>query len=369
MAKSVKKSSNSGMHLSYEIIFMILVRLPTKCLLQMKLICSQWCSIISDPRFIKAHLDAANDKHNNHLRRYLSYPHSMSSMGLENANWRYEHSIPVTKFSDSAEFLGSCNGLILLGDDDRTYYLWNPSTRLLRKFDGPSLFIGEFRNFGLGYDSTTSAYKVVRIVRVTSHKVGLRPPSSKKYCYDATSVNVYNCKTNCWKKIEDFPFVIFENSGGVVINGVPHWVVFRDHHGEDDVIDLVIVYFDCAKEKFKEIPSPNWLVRSSIFEFGVLDGRLCFIHHTKRPNEVWAMKKYGQDSSIDTERQNEVWVMQTYGKDSWIDISSEVDIESICITGWKSGNKVIHGRGSLVFSGVSYVESLVSPHGGSDMIG
>ncbi|KVH97554.1 F-box associated domain, type 1 [Cynara cardunculus var. scolymus] len=304
-------------------------RLPTKSLLKMKRVCSQWRSIISDPRFIKAHLDAVNDERNNHLTRYLHWPPLMRSIGLEDEDQGYEYTFPVTKFSDNAEILGSCNGLILLGDDDRTYYLWNPSTRLLRKFDGPSLFRGEFRNFGFGYDSTTSAYKVVRIVRVTSHKVGLRPPENKKYCYDATSANVYNCKTNRWKKIEDFPYVIFENSQGVVVNGVPHWVMFRDHHGEDDAIDLVIVYFDLAEEKFKEIPNPNWLVHSSSFEFGVLDGRLCFIHQTKR--------------------QNEVWVMQEYGQDSWTDISSEVDIDSVCITGWKSGNTVMYSRGPKFF--------------------
>lgn len=336
---------------------MILIWLPTKSLLRMKAVCSIWRDMISDPHFIKSHLDRANDIHNLCLKRYINYGPTMKSFGLEDRITRYEHTIPVTKFSESVEIFGSCNGLLLLGDDDHTYYLWNPSTRLLRSFSGLSIQRKQLRNFALGYDSKTSAYKFIRIMRVnsemydlsTSNKTGYRPRSHNDKHYDVTKAHMYNFKTGCWKMIEDLSYLIFEDAQGVTVNGAPHWVVFRDHHGEDDVIDLVIVYFDLTEEKFIEIPKPSWLEHSSIYEFGVFEGKLCFIHHTK-PRE-------------------EIWVMQKHGEESWINVSSVVGMTRVCLPGWSSSKNVNNLLDFNAFGGAQYVESLVSPYGGGDMIG
>lgn len=375
MAKSLEKSSSFKAHLSRDIVFKILERLPLKSMLQMKSVCTLWRDIISDPFFIKKHLDRSNSLC---LRRYIDttpvtisvgsedlerwYEHVMAhinaprtkSVGLQEKETRYEYTIPVTNFSPNVEILGSCNGLLLLGDGDRTYYLWNPSTRLLRSFTGPYLFRGEIRNFALGYDSATSAYKAVRIVRVASDKrqlintSGFHPPPYSDFCYDATTAQFYNCKTECWKKIKDFPYIISEDARGVSMNGYPHWVMIRDHFFQDNILELVIVYFDLVEEKFKEIVKPTWLVYSSPFEFGVYDGQLCFIHYTEPEIEKWVMQKHGE---------------------SWINVSSVLDIANVVLPGWSSGHT--HNDSSKLepLVGAQYVESLVSPYGGNDMVG
>ncbi|GJS91313.1 F-box associated domain containing protein [Tanacetum coccineum] len=282
MEKSLKKSSDSERYLPSDILFMVLVLLPTKLLLQMRSVCKLWRDIISDCSFIKAHLDRANDIHNNSLKRYMDNAVCMRSTGFEESWTRYELTIPMKQFSPSVEILASCNGLLLLGDDIECYYLWNPSTRRLH--------------------------------------------GSKKYVmwrrcddsvYDSTTASIYNIKTEKWEMIEHFPYVVCGNAQGVTVNGAPHWVMYRDHSANDQVIYPVIVCFDLVEDRFKEILKPDWLDQFSEFEYGVFEEKL------------------------------------------------------FRLPGW-CGGRPLGYSGAMAFNEALYVESLVSPFGGddnSDMIG
>ncbi|XP_071739499.1 F-box/kelch-repeat protein At3g06240-like [Rutidosis leptorrhynchoides] len=352
MEESLMKLSKFEGQLPHDLVFKILERLSFKSMLKAKSVCKQWRDVVSDPSFIEAHLSKS---YSLGRIRYIHGAPMMKSVGLDDQETRYEHTIPTTEFSRYVEILGSCNGLILLGDGDRSYFLWNPSTRLLRSFTGRFLFRGEFRHFALGYDSTTRAYKVVRIVRVHSHKVydRFKAPSYEKSVYDVTSAHVYSCKTNSWKKIEHFPYVIFEDAQGVTMNGYPHWIVFWDHFVEyKDKVIVVIVYFDLVEEKFKELPKPSWLVESSSYSFGSFEGKLCFIHYTTvRQREI-----------------REIWVMEKHGE-SWINVSSKINIKRVILRGWSSGHPYANYSREKPFIGAQYVESLVSPYAGNDMAG
>ncbi|GJV44956.1 F-box associated domain containing protein [Tanacetum coccineum] len=181
MEKSLKKSSDSERYLPSDILFMVLVLLPTKLLLQMRSVCKLWRDIISDCSFIKAHLDRANDIHNNSLKikRYMDNAVCTRSTGFEESWTRYELTIPMKQFSPSVEILASCNGLLLFGDDIECYYLWNPSTRLLKQFNGPSVYRDELRNFALGYDNNKGlqgckdcAFYRQKVARFKKSKIG-----------------------------------------------------------------------------------------------------------------------------------------------------------------------------------------------------
>lgn len=359
MTKSLRESTICRMHILSSLLLWKLISYPPKLLLQLKSVCSLWRGIVSDRDFIKKQLDFANDVHNRHKRRYITTDEApriqFQSTTLEGEEPRNENTRPKKTFSPNVEILGSCNGLILLGDNISNFYLWNPSTRACSAFDGRFIFQGEYRNIALGYDSKTWAYKVVRIVRVASanghlRKMGgFRPPLYDKNFYDATTAIVYNCKTGSWNKIKDFPYVIFEDACGVTMDGFPHWVMFRNP-GQDKAIDLVIVYFDLSEETFKEICKPQWLVPSSKFEFGVFEEKLCFIHYTEPSDEVWVMPKHGE---------------------LWIKLSSEVDVAHVRLPGWSSGHigDEMKNYYRKAFTGAMYVESLVSPLGGKQMIG
>ncbi|XP_071739503.1 F-box/kelch-repeat protein At3g06240-like [Rutidosis leptorrhynchoides] len=339
MVKSLKQCYSNVGQLPRDVVLKILESSSLKSMLKAKCVCKLWRDVVSDPLFIKAHL---HKSYNLGRIRYINSAPMMQSI----------------EFSKYVQILGSCNGLILLGDGERSYFLWNPSTRLLTSFTGLYLFRGEYRHFALGYDPKTYAYKVVRIIRVSNVQSCNRfrpPPYDSKY-YDVTRAHVYNCKTNIWKKIEHFPYVIFEDAQGVTMNGYPHWIVFRDHFVGKNVIELVIIYFDLVEEKFKEMPKPCWLVESSSYSFGAFEGKLCFIHHIRvgrrEIREIWVMKKHGG---------------------SWINVSSEIDIESVIMPGWSSGHPYDTYKScndsEKPFVGAQYVESLVSPYGGTDMAG
>ncbi|PWA83740.1 F-box associated domain, type 1 [Artemisia annua] len=353
MTKSLKESTNCGMYNLSNTLFSQFLTSPPKFLLRMKSVCSMWWNMVSSPLFIKNHLDIANNVHNFHKVRYINTDEApmIQSTTLEGKEARYENTNPKTTFSSNVEIFGSCNGLILLGDNLRTYYLWNPSTRSCREFNGPFVFKGELRNIALGYDSKTSSYKVVRILRVASCKEelskmgGLRSSFYDKKNYDATTAKVYNCKTSSWDEIKDFPYVIFEEASGVTVNGFPHWVMLKKR-GQDKVLELVIVYFDLSEEIFKEICIPHWLVPSSKYEFGVFEEKLCFIHYTRPSYELWVMPKHGE---------------------CWIKLS--VDVTHVRLPGWSHIDYITGLFNHKAFSRAMYVESLVSPLGGKDMVG
>ncbi|KAH7844839.1 hypothetical protein Vadar_032242 [Vaccinium darrowii] len=94
--------------------------------------------------------------------------------------------------------------------------------------------------YGIGYDSVSDDYKVVRAIR----------PSRKNVPCD---VHVFSSKHRSWDWIDDFGYMFYVWRPGMVLNGPPHWVVGRFGLG----MGSVIVYFDAIEEKFKEIPSPE----------------------------------------------------------------------------------------------------------------
>nr|GEW41635.1 F-box associated domain, type 1 [Tanacetum cinerariifolium] len=151
--------------------------------------------------------------------------------------------------------------------------------------------------------------------------------------------------------IEHFPYVVCGNAQGATVNGAPHWVMYQDHSANDQIIYPVIVCFDLVQDRFKEILKPDWLDQFSEFEYGVFEGKLCFVRYT-------------------TGQKIKVWVMQDYGE-SWINVSSLVDLTRLRLPGWCDGRPLGY-FGAMAFKEALYVESLVSPFGGddnSDMIG
>ncbi|PWA59290.1 F-box associated domain, type 1 [Artemisia annua] len=132
--------------------------------------------------------------------------------------------------------------------------------------------------------------------------------------HDSTIARVYNIKTEKWEAIEHFPYVVSGNAQSVTVNEAPHWVMYREHSANDQVIYPVIVCFDLVEDRFKEIFKPDWLDDVSEFEYGVFEGKLCFVRYI-------------------TEQKVEVWMMQEYGE-SWFNVSSLVDLASLRLPGW-----------------------------------
>lgn len=262
---------------------------------------------------------------------------------------------------------------------------------------GPSFYDDHCKIFGLGYDPESGAYKFVRAVRVASNSNFLRHPNRNNLNeYDATIVKVYNCKTESWRRIYDFPYLIFTTSQGVVVNGSPHWMVFRDDDSVEGIKDFVIIYFDLIEDKFKELPTPDWLYSGSKFHFCIFGESLCLVKYVEmNPNRDPRFTNPVRKWEID------VWMMRQYGiAESWTNLFSltewcteEEVVAPLCfrrdgkVMMEKIGQELViydpnyrnlssHHHDTVLslktqrrLTTAAYVESLVSPHGGNDTVG
>lgn len=323
---------NNHGHVPYDICFEILSRLPVKSLFRFMSVSKQWLSIISsDPQFIQKHLF--------HAQKNPNLRHIISTRQLKVLLDRRENLISLavanspSSNNEKPEILASCNGLLLLGIGETNHFLWNPSTRSYKKVLGNLYHYRDKNNirmYGLGYDSSSNAYKVIRIVRVISSALSARYTHDpyRHWVYDATQVRVYNSRTNSWRRVEEFPYKIFINQPGLLVNGFPHWIVARA-----EIKEYVIIYFDLAEEKFKELENPSWLVFDSAFCLGVTKGLISVL----RKAEVWVMK--------------ESWTKLTNANIELRDFKIEI----------RPIKKIIEYPVS-VFEAAEYVESLISPH-------
>ncbi|OIW20407.1 hypothetical protein TanjilG_11098 [Lupinus angustifolius] len=189
MKNHCAQTSLSGVLLD-ELIFEILSWLPAILLLRFRCICKSWKSLISDPNFIKLHLQRAPKNANliltligNHgkrsaiscsFRSLLHHnPSSPTTVVAENLHYRL-------KLMKHTGIGVSCNGLICLvrafprnfrGNEFHKYRvgLWNPVTKLfskrsadlLVKVEGRAFDSAEFRFW---YDKLTKTYKVVAVL-------------------------------------------------------------------------------------------------------------------------------------------------------------------------------------------------------------
>ncbi|KAI8561480.1 hypothetical protein RHMOL_Rhmol04G0343300 [Rhododendron molle] len=187
------------------------------------------------------------------------------------------------KSKSRVSVMGSFNGVVLLYIDDEELCLWNPSTRMYQKLSPPPKcpkYQDENMTYGLGYDSVSDDFKVVRAVVSPSTKV-------------PTPVYVFTSKLSSWKRIEDFGNSCFGRAPGAVMDGAPHWVVNFDRDTY-----FGIVCFDATEEKFKELPMPNCVDVNSCIDLGVLGGWLCVVDHSwGSHSDVLVMKKYGVKES------------------------------------------------------------------------
>ncbi|KAM7485146.1 hypothetical protein LguiA_001155 [Lonicera macranthoides] len=262
-----------------EIIEQILVRLPAKSLLRFNLVCKQWLSLISNPNFVRKHLDYVlsldiNDESNssNHHHRKLIVN---SSPNLYSIDYYYEetlNSFTSTKLDfpfqhpHGLHIFASCNGLLLIGSDD-TFVLWNPLLRDYNNLPECSSFSipGYLRLLGFGYQSSLDDYKIVIVTTSSAHFEPMRNVRQK--------VEIYSLKTNSWKTIQGgVPYgnvsIFNDIEWGTPVNGSIYWVVTDADYDEDDdddsdvvdnwidVVDNWILAFDLIDEKFRLVGTP-----------------------------------------------------------------------------------------------------------------
>ncbi|XP_026394209.1 putative F-box protein At1g46984 [Papaver somniferum] len=304
-----------------EIIFDILTRLPTESVLECKLVCQTWRSLIDRPSFPQKHLTHLNHpcksklsyiylnmwNHGNKHLYSFNYTDDWirpKEKPIDNnlyyfeydENWIQNEEKPIDRMTmfclnpmfDSFIVLGSFNGVVCIHEcrndqPDGIACIFNPITQeycFLPDKNHWCLYL----SVGFGYLPSTDEYKIVSIYGCDLNFV---------------LVEVYTVGSgNGWRFIGKFNFSLYSRFGevGVFANGALYW---RDR-GK-------IVVFDLANEKFLENLSPPPMLLENDCDdktvIGVSRGILFYaVNQTTEEGEelfdVWLLNKKQQGERL-----------------------------------------------------------------------
>ncbi|KAM7470685.1 hypothetical protein LguiA_008868 [Lonicera macranthoides] len=283
-----------------EISMYVFSKLPVNSILCCRCVCKQWRRLLSDPEFVRLHLNHSLNCQKFLLRcgfksYYLvDYEPSRDNCDTLRRDFPLESRHPP-------RVLGSCNGLLCVGIDhvkdeglhpnNHKIVLWNPSIgdyKILPDTNpliNTSGFLNRYQLIGFGYDSSIRDYKIVRVLFGSRYQV-----------------DVYSLKTNSWKVIESGPLTRFEfslNTGGTAANGSIYWLV---HHRKHGICHRWMVSFDLKHDKLVELQLPPLDLHgfySSVFlmEMGGCLGVYCYYWNEGDATfaVLWMMKKGKKD--------------------------------------------------------------------------
>ncbi|XP_074332724.1 F-box/kelch-repeat protein At2g43270-like [Apium graveolens] len=248
------RTMRSRYYMHEDVIFMILSWLPAKSLLRFMAVCKLWHSIILNPYFINTHL--TNSQKKQALVAILSEEVDPDCIYTLEESIRLKLPPQCTGMTHST---GSCNGLVCLtnayGVD---IYLWNPFTKRLKKLPTPNKIQYpkriKFSNIGLGFDSISNDYKILRMVEFSFgplDRLGNR----------ILEVEVYSSNADSWKEIplpETVRSIMLHKLSKCIQakNGVLYIEGIRE-----------ILSFDLHNEVFGVYPFPNSIKKSHVLNF------------------------------------------------------------------------------------------------------
>ncbi|KAK4357180.1 hypothetical protein RND71_022790 [Anisodus tanguticus] len=272
-----------------ELISEIFLRLPVKTLLKMRCVSKSMLSLISSPQFVRTHLklSANNQEFTYHKLLFRNFEYENNNLTfysypLYPTMYEVPQHIPTELddfscediFGDRYRILGSCDGLFCISRDFEVLFLWNPSTRKFKELPPSGINVSCRENldfsYGFGYTEDQSDYRVVEIVG-----------SERNICYD---VSVYSLRTNSWKRIQEYPNIIFWDHCGIFVNGKIHWIA------EDRVGVRFISSFNLADETFGNVALPNLNDNEFDWEIGCSGSNICLFCYEENKTDVWVTK-------------------------------------------------------------------------------
>ena len=307
-----------------EILPNILLRLPTKSIVKFTCVCKTWRSLIRNPDFISAHLKLSN--YNQALLLFRFWADSRLDCEKEDNDEKevYKLYCDNQDFNEHARFdfpfdtlgrtsiikvVGTCNGLVCVEDNGLLgrIILWNPCVRMFVELPTPSITYQGYHEedeygydtaTGLGFDSKTNDYKVVRVVTVVDVKRrgywGVYPPK----------VEVYSLATGEWSMVTTaLPGAVHTCDPMPFVNGALHWVALRRTNNLK--YRNFIMVLDLGDMVFREIALPilsdekDYGNESHIHPFISAYGNSLALIHRGRGYclNVWLMKRYADASS------------------------------------------------------------------------
>ncbi|KAJ6911696.1 F-box/kelch-repeat protein [Populus alba x Populus x berolinensis] len=372
--KRTKKTPPTLPNLPHELIIEILSRLPAKSLIKFRCVSKSFKSLISNPQFIKTHLERVKNLSRNgpDFSPEIVISSSEPLFRLKSCSLYSVYNNPVTDavvldyylLRDTYRYdwvVGSCDGLLCLGIKQDFVVLWNPSTRVFNRLPGLGFAkkLGSYTVFGFGYDSQIDDYKVLAMFCFLTKSVY----GGSRY---VTRIKVCALKGECWRRLEDFGLGLPYDVSGKHVDGKLCWPVMP----EGSIGSAwSIVAFDLAQEMFEEVVQPDYGAVDYERVLGVLQGWLCVMCNYQGVRaDVWVLKEFGVRDSwtklFSIPYLDPLWFH--YSVPLCIDVGGEVLLEYksvLVIYNPKHGTfryPVMNGASSCIEADV-YIQSLVSP--------
>ncbi|CAH8364617.1 unnamed protein product [Eruca vesicaria subsp. sativa] len=292
-------------NLPMDIVADVFLRLPATTLVRCRLLSKPCFALINSPDFVASHLKRVLETEE-HLMILLRSHRLLRRLHLDGPDKLSDVDHPLLTDGFTNVF-GSVNGLIGLTNSPVNLAIFNPSTRTIHTLpvepiDFPERSITrENVIFGLGYDSVSDDYKVVRMIKSKHEGYSFE---LKGYLVE---IKVFSLKSNKWKRIHlrfelqvlfmmYYCHVLYRRGNGVVACNSLHWVLHRNPLALGKIIR-----FDLASDDISVLSYPLELC-FQVMGLGVLDGCLCLIchdsHNVRNGHvDVWILREYGGEWS------------------------------------------------------------------------
>ncbi|XP_021840747.1 F-box/kelch-repeat protein At3g06240 [Spinacia oleracea] len=262
-----------------DILVGLLSRLPAKSIGRFRCASKAWKSLLSQPYFTKTHLKRIKHiqiEQESAIILVCRDSGSLYSVQIKNAQHQVnEITISATKLtfgnhrfrsssSSSSIQMGSCDGLVIIKDEEDKLVLINPTTREFKELPS-SLDVVRPLRWGIGYDSISDDYKVIVISYYGSD--------------DMMFVNIYSVRNDSWKRVENCPFRHEVGDSLVFVDGYMYWLVDTEE---------TIAAFDLEEEEFNDLTlsgyddtirnddSTDSVSKAQLENLVALGGCLCF---------------------------------------------------------------------------------------------
>ncbi|XVF31860.1 hypothetical protein REPUB_Repub17cG0030700 [Reevesia pubescens] len=273
---------------------MILSRLSITSLMQSKLVCRAWRSLIQDPLLASQHFSNMADNDPSFILQ--SY-------------WPASYQLYFTDFSDHSEgkvvskkpdnysmlmcLVDSCNGLLCMRVS-RGIYICNPFSRLSIELSKLINYPRRSGHLEFGFHPITKEYKVIQTIY--QRRLGKKEGS---YVNGSTlvqsEVRILTIGSSVWRNLGMVSYRFIWQTTKVMVNGRLHWLCKPNKYTWANIL----VSFDLATEQFQEVPKPNCCgLDRCLQHLMVLRGCLSAgAYHKDKQLEVWVMKDYGMKES------------------------------------------------------------------------
>lgn len=288
-----KRCAHEVAILPYDIIFKILLLLPTSQLVKLMLVCKLWHKLIKSPNFVEAHMSRCEAVLT--FLEYFTQPHpntfsivtnndqptlfeplsrklQMCLLDFKDKNIK----ISGLNISGFRDILATCDGLVLVKNEAKVLLVLNPTTRKLLPLK-PGTIVRHSRDesYGFVFSHHTKEYKIVHIFRDKSSHI------------DSEILNVKNMSWKGCNVPSSGLFRDFDHKP-VAASGVLYWLP-QSHEAS------YIVSMDINEEKFvrKDLPVNSSGSNDRLVENG---GLLNFVAHmTVYRIQLWTLKRDGNE--------------------------------------------------------------------------